>query len=249
MLKAERHKYIMDKLVEEQKVNTINLSIELSVSEDTIRRDLNELDKKGLLEKVYGGAFPIVNKPANIFDISILNQDKKDIIGKKALSLIADGQVIIISGGTTNLAFAKLIPSDLKATIYTYSLPIAMQLSQHPNVELIFIGGKMQKNAMVTVGIDVIRVLSKLKADICFMGASSINVRLGLTEMGYEVSIVKKAMMKASDKVVMMVTSEKVNTKMPYVVCELNQLNIIITDLNPKNPIFEEYVKAGVWVL
>lgn len=249
MLKVERHKYILGKLHENQKVSTIDLALELSISEDTIRRDLIELNKKGLLEKVYGGAFPVIDKPANIFDIAIVNRDKKDIIGNKALSLITDGQVIIMSGGTTNLAFAKLIPSDLKATIYTYSLPIAMQLSQHPNVELIFIGGKMQKNAMVTIGLDVVHVLSKLKADICFMGASSINVRLGLTEMGYEVSIVKKAMMQASDKVVTMVSSEKLNTKMPYVVSELNQLNTIITDLNPKNPILEEYIKAGVQVL
>jgi DeoR/GlpR family transcriptional regulator of sugar metabolism len=124
-----------------------------------------------------------------------------------------------------------------------------MQLSQHPNVELIFIGGKMQKKAMVTIGMDVVQVLSKVKADICFMGSSSINVRLGLTEMGYEVSLVKKAMMEASDKVVCMVTSEKLNTKMPYLVCELNQLNTIITDLNPNNPILEEYIKAGVQVL
>lgn len=249
MLKAERHKYIMDKIFEDQKVSTIQLAVDLNISEDTVRRDLNELNKKGLLEKVYGGAFPVIDKPANIFDIVIVNGDKKDRIGSKALSLISDGQVIIMSGGTTNLAFAKLIPSDLKATIYTYSLPIAMQLSQHPNVELIFIGGKMQKNAMVTIGMDVVQVLSKVKADICFMGASSINVRLGLTEMGYEVSLVKKAMMQASDKVVSMVTSEKLNTKMPYVVCELNQLNAIITDLNPDNPILEEYVRAGVKVL
>jgi DeoR/GlpR family transcriptional regulator of sugar metabolism len=249
MLKAERHKFILNKLYEDQKVSTINLAVDLNISEDTIRRDLIELNKKGLLEKVYGGAFPVIDKPANIFDITIVNREKKDIIGNKALSLIADGQVIIMSGGTTNLAFAKLIPSDFKATIYTYSLPIAMQLSQHPNIELIFIGGKMQKNAMVTIGMDVVQVLSKLKADICFMGASSINVRLGLTEMGYEVSIVKKAMMQASDKVVTMVSSEKLNTKMPYVVSELNQLNTIITDLNPKNPILEEYIKAGVQVL
>jgi DeoR/GlpR family transcriptional regulator of sugar metabolism len=249
MLKAERHKYIMDKLVEEQKVNTINLAQDLNISEDSIRRDLNELNRKGLLEKVYGGAFPIVDKPTNIFDITIVNGDKKNIIGNKALSLIHDVQFIIISGGTKNLAFSKLIPHDLKATIYTYSLPIAMQLSQHPNVELIFIGGKMQKKAMVTIGMDVVQVLSKVKADICFMGSSSINVRLGLTEMGYEVSLVKKAMMEASDKVVCMVTSEKLNTKMPYLVCELNQLNTIITDLNPNNPILEEYIKAGVQVL
>ncbi len=249
MLKAERQKFILTKMGLDNKVSTIKLALELKVSEDTVRRDLNELNKKGLLEKVYGGAFPIVDKPTNVFDINIVNRAKKDIIGNKALSLISDGQVIIISGGTTNLAFSKLIPLDLKATIYTYSLPIAMQLSQHPNLELVFIGGKMQKKAMVTIGMDVVQVLSKVKADICFMGSSSINVRLGLTETGYEVSLVKKAMMQASDKVVCMVTSEKLNTKTPYLVCELNKLNTIITDLNPKSTIFEEYLKAGVALL
>ena len=149
MLKKERHNYILNKLTEEQKVGSIQLATDLNISEDTIRRDLNELNRKGFLEKVYGGAFPIVDKPTNVFDINIVNEDKKNGIGNKALSLIHDGQVIIISGGTTNLAFSKLIPHDLKATIYTYSLPIAMQLSQHPNVELMFIGGKMQKKAMV----------------------------------------------------------------------------------------------------
>lgn len=249
MLKSERHNYIMAKMLKDQKINTIELAKELKLSEDTVRRDLNELNDKGLLVKVYGGAFPVKDKPVNIFDIVIVNEDKKKVIGRKALSLLNDGQVIIISGGTTNLAFSKLIPADFKATVYTYSLPIAMQLSQHSNIELIFIGGKLQKNAMVTIGMDVVQALSKIKADICFMGVSSINVNLGLTEMGYEVSIIKKAMLQASDKVVSMVTSEKLNTKMPYGVCELNQLHTIITDLNPKETMLEEYLKAGVYVL
>ena len=68
-------------------------------------------------------------------------EDKNNEIGIKALPLLHDGQVIIISGGTTNLFFSKLIPLLLKATIYTYSLPIAMQLSQYPNIDLIFLGG------------------------------------------------------------------------------------------------------------
>lgn len=249
MLKAERQKFIITKIASEHKVSTIELALEMNISEDTVRRDLNELNKKGFLEKVYGGAIPIDEKPISFFDKVVVNADKKDIIGRKALSLISDGQVIIMSGGTTNLEFAKLLPPELKATIYTYSLPIAMQLSQHPNIELIFIGGKLQKNAMVTIGMDVVQVLSKLKADICFMGSSSINVRLGLTEMGYEVSLVKKAMMQSTEKVVCMVTSEKLNTKMPYVVCEINQLNIIITDLNPDAPILKEYLNAGVQLI
>jgi len=249
MLKSERHNYIISKILEEQKVNTIELAQELELSVDTIRRDLNELNNKGLLVKVYGGAFPVKEKPSNIFDILIVDEDKKEIIGNKALSLITDGQVILMSGGTTNLALARLIPADLRATIYTYSLPIAMQLSKHPNIELIFIGGKIQKNAMVTIGMDVIQVLSNLKADICFMGVSSINVKLGLTEMGYEVSIVKKAMIETSDKVVALVTSDKLNEKSPYVVSELNKLSTIVTDLDSKNSILKEYRESGVKIL
>ena len=137
MLKKERCQYIIKKLAENQSVNTIELAVELSVSEDSIRRDLQLLHDQGLLEKVYGGGIPVSDKNKNHFDIEILNEKKKIALGTKALSLLHDGQVIIMSGGTTNLVFSKLIPSELKATIYTYSLPIAMQLSQHPNIDLI----------------------------------------------------------------------------------------------------------------
>ena len=249
MLKAERHSYIMNKIKEELKINTIHLALELEISEDTVRRDLNELHNKGKLIKVYGGAFLAEEKSTNIFDIQIVNEDKKNIVGTKALSFLYDGQVIIMSGGTTNLAFSKLIPSELKATIYTYSLPIAMQLSQHPNIDLIFIGGKLQKNAMVTIGIDVLQVVSTIKADICFMGVSSINVKSGLTEVGYEVSVVKKAMIQVSDKVIAMVDSGKINTKMPHTVCELSQIHTMITDLNPKDIKLKEYTTSGVRIL
>ncbi len=239
----------MSKLVEEQKVVTTDLALALDLSEDTIRRDLNELDSKKLLEKVYGGAVQVSENAADVFNISISDEDEKKKIVAKALSLLHDDQVIIMSGGSTNLVFAKLIPANLKATIYTYSLPIAMQLSQHPNIDLIFIGGKMQKNAMVTIGMDVIQVVSKIKADICFIGASSINVKQGLTEIGYEISIVKKAMIEASDRVVSMFSSDKLNTKMPHVVCDLKQLDTIVTNLDPEDSSLEDYRKSGVIIL
>lgn len=249
MLKAVRQNYIMDRLLEEQKVVTVNLALALDLSEDTVRRDLNELHNKKLLKKVYGGAIAIPEEPAGIFKIHINAEEQKKIIVTKALSLLHNGQVIIMSGGTTNLVFAKLIPKDLKLTIYTYSLTIAMQLSQHPNIDLILIGGKMQKNAMVTIGIDVIQVLSKIKADICFIGASSINIKQGLTEIGYEISIVKKAMIASSDRVVSMFSSDKLNKKMPHGVCEISQLHTIVTNLDPQDARLEEYRRSGVFIL
>ncbi|MCL6461505.1 MAG: DeoR/GlpR transcriptional regulator [Flavobacterium micromati] len=249
MLKAERHQFIITKLADEQRVSTITLAQDLSVSEDSIRRDLNKLHEKGLLEKVYGGAIPLSEKHKSVFDIEISNEERKKVIGNKALSLLHDGQVIIMSGGTTNLVFSKLIPPSLTATIYTYSLPIAMQLSRYPNIDLIFIGGKMQKNAMVTIGMDVLQVLAKIKADICFMGVSSIDSKQGLTEMGYEVSIVKKAMIESAEKVITMFTSDKLNTRKPHVVCDLTRLDTIITDLSPDDASLEEYRKSGVIIL
>ncbi|MFH6936407.1 DeoR/GlpR family DNA-binding transcription regulator [Flavobacterium sp. YO12] len=245
MLKRERHQFIMDKFKNVEKINTIDLALELNISEDTIRRDFNELHNKGLINKVYGGAFLVKDKPSSVFDIAIVNEDKKNIVGQKALSFLVDGQVIIMTGGTTNLAFCKLIPKDLSATIYTYSLPIAMQLSQHPNIELIFIGGKLQKNAMVTVGIDVVQVLSKIKADVCFLGVSSLDVNQGLTEMGYEVSIIKKEMIKASAKVIVLATSDKINGKMPHKVCDLNQIDAIVTELSPNSSKIKNFADAG----
>ncbi|PIF60003.1 DeoR/GlpR family DNA-binding transcription regulator [Flavobacterium sp. 2] len=245
MLKRERHQFIMDKFKNVEKINTIDLALELNISEDTIRRDFNELHNKGLINKVYGGAFLVKDKPGNVFDIAIINEDKKNIVGRKALSFLVDGQVIIMTGGTTNLSFCKLIPKDLSATIYTYSLPIAMQLSQHPNIELIFIGGKLQKNAMVTVGIDVVQVLSKIKADVCFLGVSSLDVNQGLTEMGYEVSIIKKEMIKASAKVIVLATSDKINGKMPHKVCDLNQIDAIVTELSPNSSKIKNFADAG----
>lgn len=248
MLKATRQIKILEYINNHQKVNTNALAENFEVSKDTIRRDLKELKNRGKLEKVYGGALLNAKKANQTVQFFIANEAKKITIANKAISLLHDGQVIIISGGTTNLVFARLIPLELRITIYTYSLPIAIELSQHPNIELIFIGGKMQKNAMVTIGLDVIQFLSNIKADLCFLGASSINEELGLTETGYEVSIVKKAMIQATEKVITMVTSEKLNTKMPHAVCELNQIYAIISDINSKDERLEPFIRAGILV-
>jgi DeoR/GlpR family transcriptional regulator of sugar metabolism len=249
MLKAERQLKILNEIKESQKVDTNKLSLQLIVSKDTIRRDLNELSKKGKIQKVHGGALHTSENNAALYDTYIADEEKKYIIAVKASTLLKDSQVVIISGGTTNLVFAKSIPKDLSLTVYTYSLPIAMQLSQHPKIDLIFIGGKMQKNALVTIGLDVIQFLSNIKADLCFLGTSSINEEFGLTEAGYEVSIVKKAMIQSSSKVIAMVTSEKINTKMPHAVCDLQNIYAMITDLKAKDSKLEPYTKAGILVI
>ena len=191
MLKQERHQIILDELKINRKVLSAILSNDLQVSEDTIRRDLKELEAQQLLYKVHGGALSIENKIASYKERCIADLDKKQQIAKKAVNLIHDGQVIIMSGSSTNRELAKLIPPSINATIFTYSLPIALQLTEHPKVEVIFIGGKLNKSAQVTVGIDVMNSLSKLRADICFMGTDGLNLERGMTESDWELAHIK----------------------------------------------------------
>lgn len=249
MLKEERQNYILDRIREHNKVKSNDLAIELNVSEDTIRRDLNQLSHNGLILKVHGGALSTHQKLYQFNESSIFNRESKIIVAKKAISLLKDGQTIIMSGGTTNLELAQLIPKHLKLTVYTYSLPIAMQLTEQPNIEIFLIGGKLHKKALVTVGVSVVKILSKLKADICFLGTSGIDVEEGITEVDYEVSFIKRIMIASSENVVSLFTSDKLNSIQRYPVCDLNEIHKIITDLNPDDPQLYPFIQMGVEVL
>lgn len=246
MKKKDRQQKVVDEVSINRKVSSSFLSEKLNVSEDTIRRDIKELDKKGLLTKVHGGAISTMQKLYHYNEDVIYKREEKVIIAKKAITLIEDGMVIIMSGGTTNLMLAKLFPKDIKATIYTYSLPIAMQLVEHPNVETIFIGGRIHGNSMVTTGIDVIQFLSNITANLCFIGVSGFSLEQGITGEGYEVALVKKAMIKASERNIYLSTSNKLNIRLNYDICSLTEIDLAITDLDISDPILKPYVEAGV---
>jgi DeoR/GlpR family transcriptional regulator of sugar metabolism len=198
---------------------------------------------------VHGGAISTIQKLYHYNEDIIYKREEKVLIAKKAITLIEDGMVIIMSGGTTNLMLAKLLPKTLKATIYTYSLPIAMQLAEHPTIETIFIGGRIQRNSMVTTGIDVIQYLSNITANLCFIGVSGFSLERGITDEGYEVALVKKAMISASEKNIYLSTSNKLNIKLNYDICALKDIDIAITDLDVQDPILKPFIESGVLLI
>jgi DeoR/GlpR family transcriptional regulator of sugar metabolism len=249
MKKKDRQQKVVDEVSINRKVSSSFLSEKLNVSEDTIRRDIKELDKKGLLTKVHGGAISTMQKLYHYNEDIIYKREEKVLIAKKAITLVEDGMVIIMSGGTTNLMLAKMFPKNLKATIYTYSLPIAMQLAEHPTIETIFIGGRIQRNSMVTTGIDVIQFLSNITANICFIGVSGFSLEQGITGEGYEVALVKKAMISASERNIYLSTSNKLNIRLNYDVCSLKEIDIAITDLDVNAPILKPFIDAGVTLI
>ena len=137
MLKEERHQYIIDRINKDNRIYVTDLSEELGVSDDTLRRDLVELENLGLLTKVHGGA--IAKSGISIKFAERLNTATliKQEMAAKLVPLFKEGDVILIDGGTSNLEVARQIPKDKNFTIYTNCLPIANELSNYPKVDLI----------------------------------------------------------------------------------------------------------------
>ncbi|UZR99882.1 DeoR/GlpR family DNA-binding transcription regulator [Chondrinema litorale] len=249
MQKEERHHYIIEELRTYNKVKSIDLSEKLKVSEDTIRRDLKELADKGQLKKVHGGA---MSSSFSSFQSSLNNiyaHSSKVKIVKKALSLIEDDQVIIIDGGTTNYELAKILPLDLKATVFTNALSVALVLCNHPDLEVCLLGGKLHKQSNLTIGLDVINYLSEIHADICFLGISGLHTKIGITENDREEAITKRAMIARSNKVVSLSISEKLGKIQPFKVETIDHLDVLVTELDAEHPSLIPFRRSGIETL
>lgn len=231
MLKKERHAFIMKQINLHNKVLSADLSVQLDVSEDTVRRDLNELSENDQLLKVHGGAlsksfhFPFHQN-------EVYAQTLKREVALKATKLLKEGMVVLTGGGTTMIEFAKLIPEDLEATFFTISPLVALELAEHVKLTVILIGGQLSKNAQINIGAKVINELSDIKVDICFLGTNGIDAKEGITDSDWEVVQVKKAMIKSSAKVVILSIAEKLNSVQKMRVCGLRDINYLITELD-----------------
>jgi DeoR/GlpR family transcriptional regulator of sugar metabolism len=249
MLKKERQAYILHQVNLHNKVLSSSLCSEINVSEDTIRRDLHELAEEGKIIKVHGGAlspsFNHVSFPSN----GVYSQNQKQVIANKAISLISNGMFVLTSGGTTIIEMARMLPPQLKATFISGSIPVILEYMHHPNIEVILIGDKLSKNSKITVGAQAIARIQEVKADICFLGTNAIDAASGITDNDWEVVQLKKAMISSSKKVVCLSIAEKINSVQPIKVCEIADIDMLITELSPSDPLLQPFVEAGLDVL
>lgn len=240
MLKKERHDFIMRQINLHNRVLTSDLVQLLAVSEDTIRRDLQELVDEGKLFKVHGGALS-KSYHSSFDDSTVYARDSKILIAKKATSLIKDGMVVLTGGGTTILEFVKQLPQSIQATFFTISPLVAVELAKYDNIEVILIGGLFSKNSQVTYGGHVITQLSEIKADLCLMGTSAIHPIDGLTDTYWEINQLKKAMIACSKKTAVLCISEKLDISLRLKVCPIENISYLITEMDEKDDALENY--------
>lgn len=248
MLKKERQAYILRQVSLHNSVLSTDLSTSINVSEDTIRRDLNELADSGKVIKVHGGA---LSKSFNSFYLrsDVYDVDSKKIIAEKAATLIKDGMFVLTGGGTTIIEMARLLPENLKATFLTGSIPAAYEYSQHPNIEVIFIGDKIAKKSQIAVGGEAITRIKHIKADLCFLGINALDPEHGITDNDWDVVQVKKAMIESSAQTVVMTISEKLHSHQRIRIGGVDEIDILITELDPSDHLLDPFRLNSLTIL
>lgn len=249
MLREERLHRIIEKLLQNQKVSSTELRQEFQVSEGTIRRDLNELEEKGLLKKVHGGAVHRPKAPRIFENRMSYVSDRKAALVQKGLSLIEDGQLIVIDGGSTNWHLIKALPLNLRATIFTNSLPIVQELLHFPEVEIQLLGGKIFKGSQVSIGWEVTRDIELIRPDLCFLGIRGIHPIVGITTLEKEEAQVKKVMAQVSERVIVLATKDKLGAVDHYKICDCKEVSRIITEDDVEEEILEEFREKGIAII
>ncbi len=249
MLKEERQQTILNEVALHNRILLTDIAETLDVSIDTIRRDVKELDAEQKLRKVHGGAISLGFITNSARNTNIYALDQKTKIAEKALSLLKDGGVIFVDGGTTCLELARLIPQEIELTCFTLSLPVAMELSSKPNVTVIFIGGQISKDSQIAIGANTIHNLSEIKVDYGFIGTGYVDSQYGLTEFDWDIVQLKKAVIKAAKKTVLLCISEKLNSQHRYKTCDINAINTMITELEPTNNLLKLFKNHDIKIL
>jgi len=249
MLKMERHSYILHQVNLHNKVLSTDLAAQISVSDDTIRRDLQQLADEGKIIKTHGGALSLSFHHGHNTSKEVYGYTQKRIIAQKAVSLIEDGMFVLTGGGTTILELAKALPPNLHATFISGSIPALFEYSNHPNIEVIVIGDKIAKNSKITIGLEAISKIKELKADLCFLGINAVSLENGVSDNDWDVVQIKKAMIESSKKTICLTISEKINSQQPLQICDCEEIDILITELPPNDPVMRPYVEAGITVM
>lgn len=249
MLTVQRKQLILDRLARDGQLIAKAFSEELAISEDTVRRDLRELAQEGKLQRVHGGALPA---SAAIGDMAVREKvapDDKLALGRAGAALVKPGQLVILDGGTTAAQVARQLPHGLRATVVTHSPTVAVELAQHPHLEIIMLGGRLYRHSMVNVGAAVVEAASRFRADLYLMGVTGVHPEAGLSTGDHEEAAVKRALHACAAETVVLASSEKLGAASAFVVAPLAELAALVVPPGTPAKVLRPFRASGTRVV
>jgi DeoR family transcriptional regulator, fructose operon transcriptional repressor len=251
MLSAERKLKIAEIIDRSGGIRTSELSDLFHVSEMTVLRDLATLEKQGILTRVYGGAVSSKNlfgETPNVVREKIRITEKNKI-SSMAAQLIQEGDNIFLDGSTTAHALAKRLGSFSGLRVISIGLDILNELSGMEGVEVISPGGVLDRVTMNFLGRNTENFLRDLNSDKAFISTSSISIKAGLTEPNPQQAFVKKIMLNNSQQKILLIDSSKFNEVALNRICDLEDLDVIITDNKPDDIYFRFFKENDIKLL
>ncbi|WP_156392968.1 DeoR/GlpR family DNA-binding transcription regulator [Rhizobium sp. Root1220] len=245
LLLQERQSAISRKLQANGRVLAAELAVEFGVSEDTVRRDLREMAAAGLCERVYGGALPFSSASGSLSHRVGVARDRKQALAMAAVSQIAVGSTVFFDAGSTNLAIAAAFPTDMALTAITNAPAIAAALIDKPAVNVILIGGLVDRQVGGSLGAKAMRDMEMLSPDLCILGACGIDLVAGVTTLGFEDAEFKRFATSRSRKVLVAVTSEKFGTAAPHAVLPMAQCECLVVERDADAGMLAQYRDRG----
>jgi DeoR family transcriptional regulator, fructose operon transcriptional repressor len=217
-------------------VGVNDLARQLSVSEMTIRRDLDWLEQRSILTRIHGGALAYQGddlgeiEEKSFQDRLKESNTQKKAIGWAAAQLVQDGDRIILDAGTTTQQIARHLSGKTNLTIITNNLAVGSELARFPHIDTIVLGGNLKQQELCTVGPMAKQGMSILAADKVFLSTSGFTTRSGITEMDMREVEIKQAMMQAARRIILVADSTKYGLTQLVRVCPIQAIHILVTD-------------------
>jgi DeoR family fructose operon transcriptional repressor len=247
MFAEERHQAILRLARAAGRVDVSSLSEEFAVTPETIRRDLTVLERAGQVRRVHGGAIPLERsgfEPTLSARAASFTAEKQRI-AKAALAELPEAGAILLDAGTTTREFAAIIPSDRELLVVVNSPAIAMSLADRSNLTIWMLGGRVRQRTLAVVDEWATRLLENVRVDVAFMATNGVSIERGLTTPDPSEAQVKRSMMTAARRVVLLADHSKIGTDYFASFGSVADVDVLVTDSNVDRELIEELSDAG----
>lgn len=251
MYAAERQQEIAARARAAGRVDVATLAEELGVTAETVRRDLDALERQGLVRRVHGGALPVerLRFEPGVSERARSMAEEKERIAKAALDYLPRGGAILLDAGTTTARLAEQLPDDRELTVVTNALPIALTLSARPRLTVLTVGGRVRGLTLAQVDRWALRSLAEIHVDVAFMATNGVSVAGGLTTPDLAEAAVKEAMVAAAERVVLLADHTKVGADQFCRFAGLDEVDVLVSDSGLDADAAAALADAGVEVV
>lgn len=248
--KKRRHAQILLELKLKPHVRVADLAAQFGVTTETIRRDIGDLAREGLLQRAHGGAS--ASPPGALRDLDARRRERvaeRERLGRFAASLVSDGDSVMIDAGSTTMEFVRFLAfAETRVTAITNSLQVAMMLGQSPNATVRLAPGTYMPREVAVIGTETCDYLSGFHADACFIGAAGIS-EAGVTEAIEGFGDVKRAMMRQCRSPRFLIDASKFGQTHLMQVAGIDEIGTLVSDRRPEPPLSRKLQECGVQVL